>query len=165
MSFVHLHLMASHVPVIGILAVVPLLLIALVRRSDELAKVSFWGIAALAIAAVTVYLTGEPTQETLESVTGISKGMIEQHEEVALISTILTGVAGALALLALLVSRKSPMPRAIVVAALFTALGLSGVFGWTANLGGQIRHSEITSTSGVTGGDFGSGRQRDSDGD
>jgi hypothetical protein len=165
MSFVHLHLMASHIPVIGILILVPVLAIALARRSDELAKISFLGLAGLAIAAVAVYLTGEPTEEGLESVAGISKAMIEQHEEVALISTVLLGVAGALALIALFRSRKTAMPRVIVVAALVTALGLSGVFGFTANLGGKIRHSEIASSNTLPGGESQSDRGHDGDGD
>jgi len=145
MDFVHLHLMASHVPVVGILFVVPLLAIALARRSDELAKVSLWGLAAIAVAAVAVYLTGEPTEEGVESLAGISKTMVEQHEEIALVSTIVLGVAGGLGLLALFRSRKTSLARGVVIAALISALGLSGVFAWTANLGGKIRHSEITS--------------------
>src|SRR6266508_3128066 len=47
-TMVHLHLMASHIPVIGVLLLIPLLLIALVRRSDELSKVGLWGIAGIA---------------------------------------------------------------------------------------------------------------------
>ena len=52
---VHLHLMASHLPVIGILLLIPLLLIALVRRSDELSKLGLWAAAGIA-------LTGNPAQ-------------------------------------------------------------------------------------------------------
>lgn len=40
---VHLHLMAAHVPVIGILLLIPLLLIALARQSEELSKASVLG--------------------------------------------------------------------------------------------------------------------------
>ena len=143
MDFVHLHLMASHIPVIGILLLVPLIAFALVRRSDELGKVSLWGLAFVAGAAVAVYLTGEPTEEGVESLAGISKSMIEQHEELALVATIVLGVVGLLALVALFRSRKRPLSRGIVVAALFSVIAISALFGWTANLGGKIRHSEI----------------------
>ena len=145
MDFVHLHLMASHIPVIGVLLLVPLIAFALVRRSDELGKVSLWALAFVAGAAVAVYLTGEPAEEGVESLAGISKGVIEQHEELALVATIALGVIGLLALAALFRSRKQPLSRGVVVAALFSVVGLSGLFGWTANLGGQIRHSEIGS--------------------
>jgi hypothetical protein len=145
MNFVHLHLMASHVPVIGVLLLVPLIAFALVRRSDELGKVSLWGLAFVAASAIAVYLTGEPTEEGVESLAGISKGMIEQHEELALVATIVLGIVGLLALVALFRSRKRSLPRGIVVAALFSVVAISGLFGWTANLGGKIRHSEIGS--------------------
>ncbi|HVD60868.1 MAG TPA: hypothetical protein VNC11_08350 [Gemmatimonadaceae bacterium] len=147
MSFVHLHLMASHIPVIGVLLLLPLLLVALIRRSDELAKLGLWGIALIAVAGAAVYLTGEPTEEGIQSLVGFSKPMIEQHEEVALIATILFCIAGILAVFALYRSRKSSLPRGVVIAALISMVGISGAFAYTASLGGKIRHSEITRSS------------------
>ena len=141
---VHLHLMASHIPVIGVLLLIPLLLIALMRRSDELSKLSLWAAAGIALTGVAVYLTGESTEEGVERLAGISETMIERHEEIALISTIALGVFGLLALITLFRMRGKPLSRGIVVTALFGLIGLSGAFAWTANLGGKIRHSEIT---------------------
>ena len=153
MDFVHLHLMASHIPVIGVLVLMPLLAIALVRRSDELAKVGLWGFAAFASAAIIVYLTGEPTEEGVESMTGISKAMIEQHEEFALVATIVLSAVAVLALLALFRWRKGRLSRGIVVAALLSSVGVTAAFAWTANLGGKIRHSEITSGAPIARGE------------
>lgn len=147
MTFVHLHLMASHIPVIGILLLLPLLAFALLKRSDDVAKTGLWGLALIGIAAAAVYLTGEPTEEGVESLAGISKPLIEQHEEAALIATILLGIAGVLALYALYRSRKTPLSRGVIITALVAAFGISGVFAYTANLGGKIRHSEITNTT------------------
>lgn len=39
--------------------------------------------------------------------------------------------------------RKRPLPRLITGMSLVCALMLSGLMAWTANLGGQIRHTEI----------------------
>ena len=139
----HLHLMASHFPVIGVLLLIPLLLIALVRRSDELSKLGLWAAAGIALSGVIVYLTGESTEEGVERLAGISETMIERHEEIALISTIALGVFGVLALVTLFRMRGKPLSRGIVVSALFGVIALSGAFAWTANLGGKIRHSEI----------------------
>lgn len=141
---VHLHLMASHIPVIGVLLLIPLLLIALVRRSDELSKLALWGAAGIALSSVVVYLTGEPTEEGVEGLGGISKAMIERHEEIALISTVALTVFGVLALVTLFRMRVMPLSRGIVVSALVGVIALGGAFAWTANLGGKIRHSEIT---------------------
>ena len=144
---VHLHLMSSHIPVIGILLLLPLLLIALLRNSDELSKIGLMGIVGIALASVVVYLTGEPTEEGVENLSGISKAMIERHESVALISTVTLALFGLLALGALIRMRKKPVSRGVVIAALIGTTALTGAFAWTANLGGQIRHSEITTSS------------------
>ncbi len=144
---VHLHLMAAHLPVIGVLLLIPLLLIALVRRSDELSKLGLWAAAGIALSGVVVYLTGESTEEGVERLAGISETMIERHEEVALISTIALAVFGLLALVTLFRMRGKRLSRGIVVSALFGVIALSGAFAWTANLGGKIRHSEITAVA------------------
>ena len=147
---VHLHLMASHLPVIGILLLIPLLLIALVRRSDELSKLGLWAAAGIALSGVAVYLTGESTEEGVERLAGISETMIESHEEVALIATIALAVFGLLALVTLFRMRGKRLSRGIVVSALVGVIALSGAFAWTANLGGKIRHSEITAVASST---------------
>jgi len=144
---VHLHLMASHLPVVGVLLLIPLLLIALVRRSDEISKLGLWAAAGIALSGVVVYLTGESTEEGVERLAGISETMIETHEEVALISTIALAVFGLLALVTLFRMRGKRLSRGIVVSALLGVIALSGAFAWTANLGGKIRHSEITAVA------------------
>lgn len=150
MDLVHLHLMAAHLPVIGILLLIPVLLIALMRRSDELSKLGLWGAAGIAATGVVVYFTGEPTEEGVERLAGISKVMMERHEEAALLSTIPLAAFGLLALGAVILMRRKPLPRGIVIAALVGSVALSGAFAWTANLGGKIRHSEIL-VSGANG--------------
>src|SRR5678815_3219074 len=144
---VHLHLMAAHLPVIGVVLLIPLLLIALVRRSDELSKLGLWAAAGIALSGVIVYLTGESTEEGVEHLAGISETMIERHEEIALFSTVALAVFGLLALVTLFRMRGKRLSRGIVVSALFGVIALSGAFAWTANLGGKIRHSEITAVA------------------
>ena len=144
---VHLHLMAAHLPVIGVLLLIPLLLIAVVRRSDELSKLGLWAAAGIALSGVIVYLTGESTEEGVEQLAGISETMIERHEDVALISTVALAVFGLFALVTLFRMRGKRLSRGIVVSALFGVIALSGAFALTANLGGKIRHSEITAVA------------------
>jgi len=145
MTTVHLHLLINHLPVIGAVIALALLAVAIARRSDELARVTFWLYAALGAAAVAVYLTGEPAEDGVERLAGVSKAMIEQHEEVALVATIAMGVAGALALLAVFMFRRRALPRRIVGTGMAVALLITGLMGYTANLGGKIRHTEIRS--------------------
>ena len=151
MSIVHLHLLLNHVPVLGIAFVTLLLLVALFRSSGELARVSLALLALVGAVSVVVFLTGEPAQEALEKLPGFSERIIDRHEEAAEIATIIVGCLGALALGALLVYRRRALPRWVTLFALVAAMGATGLMAYTANLGGQIRHTEIRSTSAPDG--------------
>jgi uncharacterized membrane protein len=144
MSWAHIHLALNHVPVIGLLIVLLLLGVAGLRRSSELTRVSYGLLVLLAAVTVIVYLTGEPAEEMVENLPGISEPLVERHEEVALIATIGMVVLGLVALVGLIRFRG---PRIVPAwygrGVLLLALLVGGVMTWTANLGGQIRHSEI----------------------
>ena len=74
--------------------------------------------------------------------------MLERHEDAA--GAALGGVLalGTFALTGLVVCRRHrPVAKWFAVTSLLGALFVSGLMSWTANLGGQIRHPEISSTS------------------
>ena len=143
MSLVHLHLMLNHVPVVGLILITLLLGVALWRNSSETAKVALAFAAAMAAVAAIVFLTGEPAEEAVEGIAGISEGAIHRHEEAAEGALWATLLAGAIGLVGLAVFWKRAMPRWTIGVAIAVMLGASGVMGWAANLGGQIRHTEI----------------------
>jgi hypothetical protein len=151
MSWAHIHLALTHVPVIGLLIVLLLLVVAGLRRSAELMRVSYGLLLLLAVATVIVYLTGEPAEELVENLPGFSEALVEQHEEAALIATIGMGVLGLVALVGLIRFRAPWIaPAWYDRGVLLLALLMGGVMAWTANLGGQIRHSEIRADRGAT---------------
>lgn len=151
MSWAHIHLALTHVPVIGLLIVLLLLVVARLRRSAELMRVSYGLLVLLAVATVIVYLTGEPAEELVENLPGFSETLVEQHEEAALIATIGMGVLGLVALVGLIRFRAPWIaPAWYGSGVLLLALLMGGLMAWTANLGGQIRHSEIRPDRGAT---------------
>ena len=145
MNSAHLHLLLNHVPVLGAFGVLALLAIAFVRRDSPLARLALGFAAMLAAASVAVFLTGEPAEEIVERLPGIAETAIEPHEEAALIATIAFGVFGAAALVTLIGFRRRELPRWVTGTALSGMLVVSGLMGYTANLGGMIRHTEIGS--------------------
>ena len=149
MSVTHLHLLLNHFPVIGTLIVVALLAIALMRKSSELTKVSLGLLAGLAVVSVFVYLTGEPAEEAIEKLPGFSEAITERHEEFALVSTIVLGMVGAVAAILLFVMRKRPMSRWITMTGFAMSLFAGGMMGYTAMLGGQVRHTEVRAGASV----------------
>ncbi|HEX7295623.1 MAG TPA: hypothetical protein VF251_07710, partial [Pyrinomonadaceae bacterium] len=60
MSWVHLHLLLNHVPLLGAAFATFLLAFAMLKGSDELKKVSLGASVIAALIAIPVYLTGEP---------------------------------------------------------------------------------------------------------
>jgi uncharacterized membrane protein len=143
MNIVHVHLLLNHVPVVGAVLGAALLVYALIRRNSEVAKLSLALFAALAVVAVAVFFTGEPAEEAIEQLPGFSNTITEQHEELALASTIALGSFGVVALAALAYYRRKLLPRWATATGLAISLTIGGLLAATANLGGQIRHSEI----------------------
>jgi uncharacterized membrane protein len=145
MSFTHLHLLLNHFPVIGTILGIALLGVALARRSSELGKVSLGLFAALAAISIIVYLTGEPAEGAIEKLPGFSEGITEQHEEFALVATIGLSLLGTLALGALALFRRKELPRWVTLGTFALSLVAGGLMGYTAMLGGQVRHTEVRS--------------------
>lgn len=143
MSPVHAHLLLNHVPVIGIFIVVFILAVALARQNDGIAKLGLVMLVGIALVTVAVFLTGEPAEEAVEDLAGVSESLIHSHEEAAKAAFIATGIAGAAALALLFGYRRRALSRWVLGASLALTLAVGGMMAWTANLGGQIRHTEI----------------------
>jgi len=134
MNAVHLHLMLTHVPVIGTVFSFLLLGVGLLKHSDELKKLAFWAFAVCAASAIPVFLTGEPTEKVIEHLPGVSEPVIETHEEVATIAFGVLLSLGAIALAGLAFIRRHPVPQWFAVSVLALAIATSALLGWTANL-------------------------------
>lgn len=144
----HAHLVLNHVPVLGTLAGIVLLIAGMGLRSADLKRAGLVGLLVAALAAVPVYLTGEPAEETVESIAGVSKAVVEEHESSGKLSLMAIGLLGVVSATALLASRRAAgLPAALTSAVLIGSVAVGGLMVRTANLGGQIRHSEIRSAS------------------
>jgi uncharacterized membrane protein len=99
-----------------------------------------------AIGAGVAYLTGEGAEEGVENIQGISKNIIKQHEDAATYALVSLLVLGALALFALFVTyKKSSLIKTTAIASLIFSFISFALVARTGYLGGQIRHSEISS--------------------
>lgn len=144
MTILHLHLLLNHVPVVGALFLIVLFAAGALRRDATLVRTALWTCAVLGVVALATFFTGEPAEDAVEGLAGVSEAVIERHEEVALIATILLGAGATLSLAALaFLRRRAALPRWVAMAGLAGSLVIAVAMGVTANLGGKIRHSEL----------------------
>ncbi|MGH9679410.1 MAG: hypothetical protein ACRD4Y_05635 [Candidatus Acidiferrales bacterium] len=144
MNWAHIHLMLTHIPVIGIGAVTTFLLVGMARDSRELEWVSLQMFVALALVTIAVYLTGSPASHQIRVMPEISRATIHRHSSAADFAFSAMEVLGAVSL-AVLVKfwRLAAVPKRLMKAVLLLALVVVGLMIWTAGLGGRIRHPEI----------------------
>jgi hypothetical protein len=142
MNAAHIHLMLNHVPLFGALAVTVLLVVALVLRQQGVARAGLVVALLTALVAIVVYLTGEPAEELVENLPGISEAVMESHEEIALVATLVVGAFALVSLYGLFAFRRGVSMGFTKILLVLSLLPLA-TMAYTAYLGGQIRHSEI----------------------
>ena len=148
MNFAHVHLLLNHLPVLGTLFGVLLAIAAMLRRSRDLEAAALWVFVLTAVVTVPVYFTGEPAEEVVESMPGVTEDAIEEHEESALVSLSAVEALGLLAVAGLFLGRGGRVaPPLLRPATVIVAIAATALMAWTANLGGQVRHTEIRPAS------------------
>jgi len=144
MNWAHVHLMINHFPVVGVFGAIALLVYSLARKSEEIKRVSFGLFVLLALITLAVFFTGQAAEDSVKKLPNVTEAYIGRHEEMADLSLVLMETLGLAALAGLLFLRSSgSIPKWIVVIVLLLSLVTAAVVGFTANLGGQIRHTEI----------------------
>jgi uncharacterized membrane protein len=152
-NFVHLHLLLNHVPTIGTVIALGLLLLALVQKSEELKRASLAVFFAIALVSLPTYMTGYSAQKALKDRPGVSASLIEQHQSAALLALILMEATGVVAWFGLWQARNRSAAagwNASVV--LLLSVVTIGLMASAANIGGEISHPEIMSAGETPGG-------------
>ncbi|MFB6346423.1 MAG: hypothetical protein ABEK50_11740 [bacterium] len=165
MNMAHWHLVLNHVPMFLTLFGIVLLVVGLWRNSDELTVTSLVMFVLAGAVVVPVYYTGHEAEGIVEDRPAVSEPLLEQHEELAEWTRLILIVLGLVSLGALSWLIKGNDPSWVYGITLAISLLGTGYLGYTAYLGGQIRHSEIrpTKTNGLPGSEHAEG-EPESDG-
>jgi hypothetical protein len=151
MNPAHVHLIVNHLPVVGALFTILLLGFAFIRKGGEVQKAVLMMAVVVSLSLLPAYFTGEPAEERVESIAGVDKALMEQHEDAATVSAGLLGGAGVIALVGLIFYRRKELVPVGFMSGFAVVMVLSAVsLGWTANLGGKIRHSETRGSNAAT---------------
>lgn len=146
MDSTHLHLLLNHFPIIGTIIGTVIMAYGYFTQSEATKKAALLTWVAMALCAIPVFLTGEPAEESVENLPGVSETIIEAHEEAAELAIWVMEALGLLSLIAFFV--KSPnggTHKTLTAAAFVLSLATFGLMARTGYLGGQIRHTEIRS--------------------
>lgn len=147
MSATHLHLVLNHIPILGVPFGMALLVAGVLRHSDELKRAALVTFSLAALMVAPVFFTGEPAEESVEHLAGVSESLIERHEDLAELSLGLTSCLGVLSLITLVGWRKKEIPGGLLAAVMALSLLSAASLALTGAAGGQIRHSEIRQAS------------------
>jgi hypothetical protein len=139
----HVHLALCHVPIMAILFGLGWLAFGVWRGSRDIQKAALAMFVMAAVLAVPLYLTGGTAAGVIKGLPGYSDHILEQHQAAAGVTLAGCIVLGIVALAGLILFRGRVVAGWFGVLLLAGALVVGGLIVWTANLGGQIRHSEI----------------------
>lgn len=143
MSGVHIHLLLNHIPILGSVFGVIVLIVGLISNAANFKRLGLGTLVVAALFAIPVYLTGEPAEEAVEQL-NIKESVIEAHEEAGELAFWGIIAVGGLALVTLLwevINRVQIKGMHYLI--LVLGLVVSGYMGYVGNLGGKIRHTEI----------------------
>jgi hypothetical protein len=151
-NLAHLHLIMNHVPTVGSVAALGLLVLAFIRRNEQLKHAALELLFVIAVLTLPVYVSGVAAHFQLREVPEISRDAVMVHQDAALIGFAVMEVAGFVAWVALWQwRRRGRAGRGLVSgAAVLLALALV-IMGRAAYLGGEIRHPEIRAAGAVEG--------------
>ena len=147
LSAAHIHLLLNHVPTIGFVFGLALLVFGWLLKSDHLKLASLTTLVGIALLSIPVYATGSgahaqicgplPSSGPCED-PSISLPLIQMHESLAFVSYVLIVFVGGLAWLGLwLFRRLKQVPTWNMAAVALLGLITFGVVAQAANVGGR----------------------------
>lgn len=146
MNAAHLHLILNHTPLFALIGAIVLLVWGFVRGSAEVRLVARVTFIVAAFAGLAAFFTGKGAEEALQNLPRFIDRLVERHEDASTAALAGIMLCGILAAVGIAIDRASDRAKRLAVGALFAAsLATLGITAYAANLGGQIRHSEVRS--------------------
>jgi hypothetical protein len=143
MNQTHLHLLTNHLPILGFLFSVILLLWGILAKSKTTIMATAVVVFLSAAGGMVASNTGEAAEEQLEQINGISHAAIHEHEEAAEAAVPFIIASGILSLAMLFFSLKNHRFGNITQWLLLASVALGSVLSARAGFtGGKIRHAQ-----------------------
>jgi len=146
MNWIHLHLALNHVPVLGTFFVGLLLATAILKKNEELKRLSLSWMVGLAVISIPIKFTGDFAFEMTQNAPWLQNDLAMAHEKSADQATTGMFLLGLAAFVALFAGRRKPqIPRWATIVTVVLVMLTFALMARTSQLGGQLRHPEIHS--------------------
>ncbi len=148
MNNAHFHLVVNHLPIVGVLIGILILITGLLLKKTDVKLTALGVFVFSAITSIIAFYTGERAEEVVENMAGISETLIHTHEEYAESFFTLTLILGGISLIGFIAEiKKFKYAKYFMYLILLLALADGVLAKYVGTSGGEIRHSEIRSTS------------------
>jgi len=148
MNPAHLHLLLNHVAILGSLFSLLIFISGRLMSENVLVRTALIGFVFSALISIPVFLTGEPAEELVEDLPGITHEIIHSHEEAAEFSIWMIEILGLISLLSFFTADRFKRFLNLLIL-LFGFISVVSLV-YTGMEGGKIRHSEIRSDAPYT---------------
>ncbi|NVO20562.1 MAG: hypothetical protein HXX13_12750 [Bacteroidetes bacterium] len=148
MNGAHFHLLVNHVPIIGTIFGMLILFVGVILKNSTVKLTGLGTLIFAALSSSVALMTGDPAEETIQGLAGVSNALIQHHETIAYSSLWILIPMGILAALAMYsIWKKERSGNVLAVITLVFSFAAIGMMSWTGLTGGEIRHTEIRSQS------------------
>lgn len=140
----HFHLIINHLPIVGVLIGLLVLLAGFIMKKPQVKNTAIGIFIFSAITAIVAFLTGEGTEKIVENLPGISETLIHKHEEYAELFLTMMLILGGVSLATLFLAyKKIPFSKYGFMLVLLLSMASIGVAKYVGTSGGEITHIEI----------------------
>lgn len=150
MNDAHFHLVATHLPIVGVLIGFLVLLSGYLIKNPQVKTTALLIFIFSALTAIAAFYTGEGAEEIVENLPSISETLIHHHEEVAeLFFTMMLALGGASLLTLFFQLKKLPFDKYGFMLVLLISISCIVISKNVGTSGGEISHLEIRKKANV----------------
>jgi len=148
MNFAHIHIVLNHVPSLGSIAGLVLLSAAIFTKNDALKRFSLGVLVLVAMATLPTYISGNGARQVISKEPNLPNGIVEVHQNAAMLTLLAMTVTGAFAWFGLWEFRRYSRAGSLTTMGSLLMAGVStALILYTGSLGGKISHAEMRETA------------------
>jgi hypothetical protein len=144
MNVAHVHIVLNHVPSLGSIAGLLLLAFGIYKKDEVVKQGACFVLVLIAMAVLPTYISGAEAQRIVAKNPFYSPGIVQLHQNAAMITLLSMTAAGMFAWFGLWEYRRhAKVGSRTTMFTLITTMAAAASILVTANIGGSINHSEI----------------------